>query len=138
MDEDNFPVAFNDVDLCLRIGERGYAVVWTPHAELYHLESATRGVDVDDAESLARLERDSEKLKQRWGEILSRDPFYNPNCALTTADFEPGFPPLRRKPWLTFKARATNILDPWVRSEQCGKFGKSAIAFPDWCKGFEG
>jgi O-antigen biosynthesis protein len=36
-DEVNLPVAFNDVDLCLRIGERGYAVVWTPHAELYHM-----------------------------------------------------------------------------------------------------
>jgi hypothetical protein len=102
LDEVNFAVALNDVDLCLRIGERGYAVVWTPHAELYHLESATRGQDADDPESSARLERDAEKLKQRWGENLSRDPFYNPNCSLTTADFEPGFPPARRKPWLTF------------------------------------
>jgi GT2 family glycosyltransferase len=108
LDEVNFPVAFNDVDLCLRIGERGYAVVWTPHAELYHLESATRGVDTYDAERLARLERDADKLKQRWGEMLSRDPFYNPNCSLTTADFEPRFPPDRAKPWLTFKARSNS------------------------------
>jgi O-antigen biosynthesis protein len=104
LDAVNFPVAFNDVDLCLRIGERGYAVVWTPYAELYHLESATRGAD-RDPERLARFERDAEQLRQRWGEILSRDPFYNLNCSVAAAYFEPGFPPRRCKPWEDIKDR---------------------------------
>jgi GT2 family glycosyltransferase len=106
LDEINFPVAFNDVDLCLRLSERGYAVVWTPHAELYHYESATRGTDTDSRRS-ARLERDAEELRRRWGEILSRDPFYNLNCSVTAAHFEPGFPSRRRKPWLSIRERAS-------------------------------
>lgn len=104
LDEVNFPVAFNDVDFCLRVGERGYATIWTPHAELYHLESATRGPDTD-GERLARLERDSERLRRSWDEILNCDPFYNQNCAIPGPHFEPGFPSRRRKPWLTFKER---------------------------------
>src|SRR5262249_38062872 len=70
LDDANLPVAFNDVDLCLRLGERGYAVVWTPHAELRHLESASRGSDIDHPERLARLQRDGEYLRQRWPAIL--------------------------------------------------------------------
>ena len=84
LDEADFPVAFNDVDLCLRIGERGYAIVWTPHAELYHLESATRGADTE-AERSTRLERDAEYLRRRWGAVLSVDPYYNPNCSILAA-----------------------------------------------------
>jgi O-antigen biosynthesis protein len=107
MDEVNLPVAFNDVDLCLRIGERGYAVVWTPHAQLYHFESATRGVDAD-GDRAARLQRDAEYLRQRWGAVLDNDPHYNPNCSLSTAYFEPAFPPRRQKTWLSFKKPAVN------------------------------
>jgi O-antigen biosynthesis protein len=110
LDEVNFPIAFNDVDFCLRLGERGYAVVWTPFAELYHLESATRGKDHEDAKRLERLERDAELLQQRWGEALSSsDPFYNVNCSLAGASFAPGFPSRRRKPWLKFKERPSSV-----------------------------
>jgi GT2 family glycosyltransferase/tetratricopeptide (TPR) repeat protein len=105
MDDINFPVAFNDVDLCLRIGKRGYGILWTPYAELYHRESETRGADTD-IERSSRLERDAEQLRQRWGEVLDRDPFYNQNCSLALPNFEPGFPPRRRKPWLAFNERA--------------------------------
>lgn len=97
-DEVNFPVAFNDVDLCLRIGERGYSVVWTPYAELWHNESATRGHDADDPERLARLDRDAVKMRQRWGDLLDCDPFYNQNCEIG-GTFAPAYPPRRRKPW---------------------------------------
>src|SRR5207302_3273705 len=51
LDEKNLAVAFNDVDLCLRIRERGYLIVWTPYAELYHHESATRGSDLAPEQS---------------------------------------------------------------------------------------
>jgi glycosyltransferase involved in cell wall biosynthesis len=145
LDEDNFPVAFNDVDLCLRIGERGYSIVWTPHAELYHLESATRGADLG-AEGSTRLERDAEQLRRRWGAVLSCDPYYeqdrvaadapageqlrrrwgavlscdpyyNPNCSILAACFEPGFPPRRPKPWLSFKDRTTGAPAVMSRAE---------------------
>jgi GT2 family glycosyltransferase len=116
LDEVNFPVAFNDIDFCLRVGERGYGIIWTPHAELYHLESATRGPDTE-GERLARLERDAERLRRRWDEILSCDPFYNQNCAIPGPHFEPGFPSRRRKPWLTFKERADPPQAVMSRSE---------------------
>ena len=102
LDETNLPVAFNDVDLCLRLGERGYGVVWTPHAELTHFESASRGHDTDP-ERLARLERDGQYLRQRWPAILDGDPYYNVNCATNQAFFEPGFPSRRREPWRQFR-----------------------------------
>jgi GT2 family glycosyltransferase len=100
LDEVNLPVAFNDVDFCLRIGERGYTVVWTPHAELHHFESATRGLDTEGERS-GRLDRDAAYLWRRWGSVLSSDPHYNPNCSFSAPHFEPAFPPRRRKPWLS-------------------------------------
>ncbi len=104
LDETNFPVAFNDVDLCLRIRKRGYGILWTPYAELYHLEFATRGSDTD-IERSSRFERDAKQLRQHWGDILDSDPFYNQNCSLVGPHFEPGFPPRRRKPWMSIKGR---------------------------------
>src|SRR5262249_8359526 len=48
LDEVNLPVSFNDIDLCLRVRDYGYRVVWTPFAELYHMECASRGLDLAD------------------------------------------------------------------------------------------
>jgi glycosyltransferase involved in cell wall biosynthesis len=134
LDEDNFPVAFNDVDLCLRLGARGYAIVWTPHAELYHCESATRGADMG-AERATRLAREAECLWRRWGAVLRCDPYYNPNCSLVAGCFEPGFPPRRPKPWLLFKdrttmpppgrSRAETLLAPLDRSARIIEIGPS-------------
>jgi GT2 family glycosyltransferase/SAM-dependent methyltransferase len=134
MNETDFPVAFNDVDLCLRIGELGHAIVWTPHAELYHFESATRGAPTDVA-GLARLGKDAVSLRQRWGSVLTSDPYYNPNCSIKAAFFEPGFPPRRRKPWLMFKkpaleapagmSRAETLLGPIDRSARMIEIGPS-------------
>ena len=57
-DEVNLMVAFNDVDLCLKIREAGYSIVWTPYAELYHLESASRGYDYADRERAERAAKE--------------------------------------------------------------------------------
>ncbi|WP_442855069.1 glycosyltransferase family 2 protein [Burkholderia sp. ABCPW 14] len=76
-------VAFNDVDFCLRVREAGYANVWTPYAELYHHESATRGSDMAP-EKYARFAREVDWMEQRWGAALERDPAYNPNLSLGT------------------------------------------------------
>jgi GT2 family glycosyltransferase len=77
MDE-SFPVSCNDVDLCLRIRAHGFSVLWTPFAELYHHESASRGYD-HSVEARGREDEDQGRLRERWGEEVLIDPYYNPN-----------------------------------------------------------
>ncbi len=85
--EESFAVAFNDVDLCLKIGRAGYRIVWTPYAEAYHYESKSRGYE-DTPEKKARFEREKQLLHERWGEIFENgDPYYNPNLTLEYEDF---------------------------------------------------
>jgi len=99
-DATNLTVAFNDVDLCLRFGERGYRNLWTPYAELFHFESASRGYE-ETAEKQKRFEKECDYMRQRWGELLANDPAYNPNLALDRDSFFLAFPPRVRRPWLT-------------------------------------
>lgn len=91
MDE-SLAVAFNDIDLCLRIDALGYRNVWTPFAELYHHESASRGPDTSP-EKRARFQAECEAMSRRWGELLLNDPAYNPNLSLDSFHFELAFPP---------------------------------------------
>ncbi|WP_207539495.1 glycosyltransferase family 2 protein [Sabulicella rubraurantiaca] len=72
-------ISFNDVDLCLRITELGLRHIWTPFAQLFHLESASRGRDDMTSESKARAEREGRYMRERWGAILDADPYYNPH-----------------------------------------------------------
>ena len=97
-DEENLAVAFNDVDLCLKIAESGYRNVFTPQATLYHHESVSRGSD-QTGERLKRFNREVEFMMQKWDNVLTDDPFYNPNLNLASGDFSLSFPPRRRKPW---------------------------------------
>jgi len=92
LDAENLPVAFNDVDLCLKIREAGWRVVWTPFAQLIHHESASRGVD-ESPEKLARFASEIAFMKSKWGEKLIRDPNYNPNLTLDDEKFSLAFPP---------------------------------------------
>ncbi len=86
-DEKNLAVAFNDVDLCLKIREKGYRIVYTPYAELYHHESLSRGYE-DSPEKQERFLREVEYMRQKWGEVIDRgDPYYNPNLTLEKEDF---------------------------------------------------
>ena len=80
-DAEAFPVAFNDVDLCLRLARRGYRAVWTPHARLMHLESATRGADKPEAAD-GRFAAEAGRMRERWGASLKSDPYYNANLTL--------------------------------------------------------
>ncbi|TSJ77530.1 glycosyltransferase family 2 protein [Rariglobus hedericola] len=91
-DEKNLAVAYNDVDFCLRLGAAGYLNVWTPFAEFYHYESASRGAD-DTPEKKAIYEREFAYMRQTWGALLDRDPAYNPNLTLIFEDFSPAWPP---------------------------------------------
>lgn len=86
LDEKHLPVAFNDVDYCLRVREAGYKVVWTPHAELYHHESVSRGKDKTFRRRL-RAWREVRYMRKRWREQMKNDPFYNPNFSYGRPDF---------------------------------------------------
>lgn len=85
--DEGYRLAYGDVDLCLKIREKGYLVVWTPFAELYHYESKTRGYE-DTPEKQRRFAEEIELFKQRWGKVLEEgDPYYNPNLTLEKEDF---------------------------------------------------
>lgn len=90
--DESFSVAFNDVDFCLRVREAGYRNVWTPYAELFHHESATRGHE-DTPEKKARFSDEIKRMQGRWGEKLEQDPFYSPNLTLVHEDFSYAWPP---------------------------------------------
>ena len=75
-------VAFNDVDLCLKIGECGYRIVYDPFAELYHDESRTRGPE-DTPEKVRRFQSEIEYFRTHHLDLLKEgDPCYNPNLSL--------------------------------------------------------
>jgi len=86
LDEENLKVAFNDVDFCLKVRFAGYRNVWTPYAELYHHESVSRGLE-DTPEKKARFEKEVLFMKSKWGDVLLKDPYYNPNLTLEHEDF---------------------------------------------------
>jgi GT2 family glycosyltransferase len=91
--DESLRVVLNDVDLCLRIRQKGYLVVYTPHARLYHYEGASRG--------LLHPPPDQQRFEEKWSEVIARvDPYYNPNLAQDRDDWSlaPGGsedPPLR-------------------------------------------
>jgi O-antigen biosynthesis protein len=104
LDDTNLAIAFNDIDLCLRLGDHGYRVVWTPFAELFHLESASRGPD-DSPTKKALFLREWQYMRKTWGSLLeSGDPFHNPNLLFAGGHIEIPSSPRREKPWrsLTF------------------------------------
>lgn len=75
--DEKLEVAYNDVDLCLKIRKKGYRIVYTPYASLTHFESASRGNDWGK-ENRKRLVSEAGYIKAKWGDGLS-DPYYNPN-----------------------------------------------------------
>lgn len=81
--EEALVVAFNDVDICLRVCQKGYLVVYNPHVELYHYESKSRGAD-DSKEKVNRFKQETEFMKTRWRDLLKKgDPYYNKNLTLS-------------------------------------------------------
>ena len=85
--DEGFAVSLNDVDFCIKLRQKGYLNVFTPFAELYHFESRSRGLD-DQGEKAERYNRESEKFREKWKEVLEAgDPYYNPNFSLDRSDF---------------------------------------------------
>lgn len=91
-DEDRLAVAFNDIDFCLRVQRAGYRNLWTPFAELYHHESASRGIE-DSPDKLDRFAREIAVMRERWADVLDRDPAYNPNLTAEFENFSLAVPP---------------------------------------------
>ncbi len=86
--DENLAVAFNDVDLCMRIRKLGYLIAWTPYAELYHHESKSRGDDSKNFAKQMRFQKEIKFFKQHWKKELKQgDPYYNPNLTLDREDF---------------------------------------------------
>lgn len=108
MDGEHLPVAFNDVDLCLRLGAYGLRNVWTPTAVLYHHESKSRGCD-DTREKRARFEREIDYMLTVWSDKLADDPAYNPNLSRNREDFGLAWPP--QVPDTPLRLKALGFLD---------------------------
>jgi len=90
--ENDLAIAFNDVDLCLRMREANYKIVWTPYAELYHHESISRGNDMQE-DKKERFFKEIEYMKSKWGKWIVNDPAYSPNLTLTAENFTFAWPP---------------------------------------------
>ena len=86
-DEQHFPVAFNDVDLCLKIRRAGYRVVYTPHATLHHYEAVSKA-----PEDIDPRPEETAAFRAKWQDVIEHDPFYNPNLTRDAEDYS-----LRRK-----------------------------------------
>ncbi len=86
MDAERLKIAFNDVDFCLRLQAAGYRNVWTPAAELFHHESASRGFE-DSPEKVKRFLGEAAVMQEKWGSLLLADPAYSPNLTLQFENF---------------------------------------------------
>ena len=86
--DEQFAVAFNDVDFCLRVRDAGYRIAWTPYAELIHYESKSRGGDEKDPVKAARFAAEQQRLYTIHGkENILDDPYYNPSLSRDREDF---------------------------------------------------
>lgn len=84
--DENFRVAFNDIDLCMKLRSKGRKIIFTPYAELCHYESKSRGLE-DTPEKKQRFESESTRFREKWAEQLAKgDPYYNPNLSITEGD----------------------------------------------------
>jgi glycosyltransferase involved in cell wall biosynthesis len=92
LDEVHLRESFNDIDFCLRLREAGLRNVWTPYAELYHYESATRSKSMSPKRQ-AQFEDESAYMRERWHAVIENDPAYSPNLMLAREDFSYAWPP---------------------------------------------
>jgi GT2 family glycosyltransferase len=85
-------IAYNDVDLCMRLRNAGWRILWTPQVEHYHHESASVG-RADSPERRQEFAREVALMRELWGPMLDADPFYNPNLSLRNNQMTLAFPP---------------------------------------------
>jgi O-antigen biosynthesis protein len=77
--DEDLPASFDEIDLCLKMRRAGYVIVYTPFAKLYYHESP-----------VSRVTDEPNLMRERWPEVLERDPYYNPNLSRERADFSLG------------------------------------------------
>ncbi|WP_437888716.1 glycosyltransferase [Phytobacter sp. V91] len=90
MDEHNFKVSYNDVDLCLKVREAGYLTVWTPHSVVIHIGNVSQ-IHVDKTkheQKIIRLKGEQDVMYSKWLPIITNDPAYNPNLYLGGDGYE--------------------------------------------------
>ena len=84
---EEYAVAFNDIDFCMKVGAYGKRIVYEPSAEFYHYESKSRGTE-DTREKVERFRSEVERFESTWKDFLAKgDPCYNPNFSLTIGPF---------------------------------------------------
>ena len=84
--DEELKVAFNDIDLCMKVRSKGEKIIFTPYAELYHYESKSRGME-DTPEKQLRFSREVNCFRRKWErELLKGDPYYSPNLTLNNTD----------------------------------------------------
>ena len=91
-------VAYNDVDLCMKLRALGRRVLCDPGIQLVHKESKSRGSDISP-DKARRLSTEADRMKEKWGERLSEDPYYSPNLSQQRPDFALAYPPRQPWPW---------------------------------------
>lgn len=84
---EKFKIAFNDVDFCLRLTQKGYFNVYTPYAKLYHYESVSVGKPEWGNRDIKEFHKEVEMMHKKWSDLLQNDPYYNPNLTLDKEDF---------------------------------------------------
>lgn len=94
--DERLAIAFNDVDFCIRLREKGWRIIWTPEVEHYHLESQTVGRHNSDQRG-PLFQKEVRMMRDQWRAILDSDPFYNPNLSLQHDKMALAFPPRAAK-----------------------------------------
>jgi GT2 family glycosyltransferase len=84
--EEELQIAFNDIDMCLKIAERGYRNIYLPHVVLYHHESKSRGFE-DTPEKQARFGKEIDYMRRKWKNVIAHDPCYSPNLTRDREDY---------------------------------------------------
>ena len=92
-DEQNLPVDFNDIDICLKLAERGLRTLFTPHVTLIHHESKTRASQKENSWQARRFKQEIQWMQLRWFNTLFRDPYYNSNFSLEIPGHKLAWPP---------------------------------------------
>ncbi len=77
--DDKFRIAFNDVDLCLKIYDKGFRNVYLPHVKLYHHESVSVGQPGSKVRDIGEFDKEIKMMIKKWGSLIKNDPFYHPS-----------------------------------------------------------
>lgn len=85
--DESYKIAFNDVDFCLRLRQKGWASLYTPYARLYHHESISVGKIEKGQRNAVLLNNEATRMQKKWSDLLKNDPHYNPNLSQTSENY---------------------------------------------------